>query len=203
MDLKAVEKGKMSVKIGVLASQGAFMEHINILEKLNVEGIQIRLPVELKGIGGLIIPGGESTTISLLMNYYKLMTEITDLAKEGMPLFGTCAGMIMMAKNINGNGAPSLGLMDITVKRNAFGRQVDSFETGLSIPALGKKEFPAVFIRAPLIESCDKSVEILAKLNNGTIVAARQNKMLATAFHPELTDDLRIHQYFMDMIKSK
>ena len=191
------------VKIGVLASQGAFIEHIITLKKLDTEGAEIRLPAELKGIDGLIIPGGESTTISLLMNYYKLMTEIAGLAKEGMPLFGTCAGMIMMAKNIHGNSSRSLELMDITVKRNAFGRQVDSFEADLSIPVLGKKAFPAVFIRAPLIESCDKSVEILAKLHDGTIVAVKQQKMLATAFHPELTDDLRFHRYFLDIVKGK
>ncbi len=193
----------MSIKIGVLASQGAFAEHIISFKKLDTDAVEVRLPGELKGIDGLIIPGGESTTISLLMNYYKLMTEITGMAKEGMPLFGTCAGMIMLARNIHGNTAHTLGLMDITVRRNAFGRQVDSFETELAVPALGKKAFPAVFIRAPLIESCDKSVEILAKLNDGTIVAVRQQKMLATAFHPELTDDLRFHRYFLDIVKGK
>ena len=193
----------MSTKIGVLASQGAFAEHIIALKKLDVEAVEVRLPGELKGIAGLIIPGGESTTISLLMNHYKLMTEITGLAKEGLPIFGTCAGMIMMAKHIHGNSSRSLELMDITVKRNAFGRQVDSFETDLAIPALGKKAFPAVFIRAPLIESCEQSVEILAKLKDGTIVAVRQEKMLATAFHPELTDDLRLHRYFLDIVKGK
>ncbi len=191
----------MSLKIGVLASQGAFAEHIAALDRLDTESIQVRLPAELKGIDGLIIPGGESTTISLLMTGYELLTKVTDLVKDGMPLFGTCAGMIMMAKNIVGNTAHTLGLMDITVKRNAFGRQVDSFETELKIPVLGIKAFPAVFIRAPLIVSCEKPVEVLAKLKDGTIVAARQNKMLATAFHPELTDDLRLHNYFLDIVK--
>ncbi len=192
-----------NTKIGVLASQGAFAEHIASLDKLDVEAVQVRLPGELKGIDGLIIPGGESTTISLLMSSYDLLSKISNLAKEGMPLFGTCAGMIMMAKNIKGNSTHTLGLMDITVKRNAFGRQVDSFETELDIPVLGKKSFPAVFIRAPLIASCEKPVEVLAKLKDGTIVAARQGKMLATAFHPELTDDLRVHKYFLDIVKGK
>ncbi len=152
---------------------------------------------------GLIIPGGESTTISRLMNAYDLMNEIASLARDGLPLFGTCAGMILMAKHISGNGAPSLGLMDIRVKRNAFGRQVDSFETELAIPALGKTPFPAVFIRAPVIEQCDDGVEVLARLDDGTIVAARQGKMLVTAFHPELTDDLRFHKYFLDIVSGK
>jgi 5'-phosphate synthase pdxT subunit len=186
------------MKIGVLASQGAFAEHITALEKLDTETVQVRLPAELKGIDGLILPGGESTTIRLLMSNYGLLSRITELAKAGMPLFGTCAGMIMMAKHLADSTAHTLGLMDITVKRNAFGRQVDSFETDLAIPALGKKPFPAVFI-----VSCDKTVEVLAKLTDGTIVAVRQGKMLATAFHPELTDDLRFHQYFLNIVKSK
>ena len=163
----------------------------------------MRLPGELKGLDGLIIPGGESTTISRLMESYSLVTEINKLVDKGMPLFGTCAGMIMLAKNISGNTMHTLGLMDITVKRNAFGRQVDSFETELNIPALGKESFPAVFIRAPIIEKYAKSVEVLAKLENGSIVAARQGKMLATAFHPELTEDLRFHRYFLDIISGK
>ncbi len=189
--------------IGVLASQGAFAEHISVLKKLNAEGVEIRLPAELDGIDGLIIPGGESTTISLLMNSYDLFHKISTMAKKGMPLFGTCAGMIMMAKNVIGNHSETLSLMDITVERNAFGRQVDSFETELDIPVLGKKTFPAVFIRAPLISGCEKTVTVLAKLENGTIVAARENKMLAAAFHPELTDDLRFHQYFLNIVKGK
>jgi pyridoxal 5'-phosphate synthase pdxT subunit len=191
------------MKIGVLASQGAFAEHISALEKLDTEAVQVRLPGELQGIDGLIIPGGESTTISLLMSNYNLLSKVSDLAQAGMPLFGTCAGMIMMAKTVMGNSAHTLELMDITVKRNAFGRQVDSFETDLQIPVLGKKSFPAVFIRAPLIAGCDRSVEVLAKLKDGTIVAVRQDKMLATAFHPELTDDFRVHKYFLDIIKGK
>ncbi len=191
------------MKIGVLASQGAFIEHIAAIEKLDIEALPVRLPGELKGVDGLILPGGESTTISKLMNAYDLMSEVGALAKNGMPLFGTCAGMIMMAKKISGNGAVSLELMDITVRRNAFGRQVDSFETEIVIAALGKQPFHAVFIRAPLIEQVEKDVEVLAKLPDKTIVAVRQGNLLATAFHPELTNDLRFHQYFVDIVKGK
>jgi len=191
------------IKIGVLASQGAFIEHITAFNRLNTEAVPVRLPGELKGIDGLVIPGGESTTISRLMSGYNLTSEILRLAGNGMPMFGTCAGMIMMARHISGNTMHTLGLMDITVKRNAFGRQVDSFETMLSIPALGKALFPAVFIRAPLIEQCEKSVEVLAKLEDGTVVAVRQGKMLAAAFHPELTDDLRFHRYFLGIVSGK
>jgi len=191
------------MKIGVLASQGAFAEHILTLNKLDTEAVPVRLPGELKGVDGLIIPGGESTTISRMMNAYDLMQEIASLARDGMPLFGTCAGMILMAKQISGNSTASLGLMDIRVKRNAFGRQVDSFETELAIPALGKAPFPAVFIRAPIIEKCENGVEVLAKLEDNTIVAARQDKLLVSAFHPELTDDLRFHKYFLEIIAGK
>jgi 5'-phosphate synthase pdxT subunit len=191
------------MKIGVLASQGAFSEHITTLEKLETEAVPVRLPRELKGLDGLIIPGGESTTISRLMIAYDLMEKIGGLAAEGMPLFGTCAGMILMAKHVSGNSVPTLGLMDITVSRNAFGRQVDSFETDLAIASLGKEPFHAVFIRAPLIERVAKNVEILAKLKDGTIVAARQAKLLVAAFHPELTDDTRFHQYFLNIVAGK
>jgi pyridoxal 5'-phosphate synthase pdxT subunit len=188
------------MKIGVLAAQGAFAEHIAALKRLHTEAVPVRLPKELEGVAGLIIPGGESTTISRLMADYDLMNEIGKLAGEGVTVFGTCAGLILMARQISGNSAKSLGLMDITVKRNAFGRQVDSFETELQIPVLGKKAFPGVFIRAPEIENCADEVEVLARLASGTIVAARQGKLLVTAFHPELTDDLRFHRYFLDIV---
>jgi len=193
----------MTLKIGVLASQGAFAEHVASMEKLGTAAAEIRLPQELDGVDGLIIPGGESTTISLLMNSYDLFTKIKTMVKAGLPLFGTCAGMIMMAKTVIGNHSETLGLMDITVKRNAFGRQVDSFETEVDIPVLGKKPFPAVFIRAPLITSCESPAEVLAGLKDGTIVAAREGKLLVTSFHPELTVDLRFHKYFLDIVKGK
>ncbi len=191
------------MKIGVLASQGAFAEHIATLKKLDTEAVPVRLPGELRGVDGLIIPGGESTAISRLMSSYKLMDEIAAVARGSMPLFGTCAGMILMAKDISSNSTHSLGLMDIKVKRNAFGRQVDSFETELKIPVLGDKLYPAVFIRAPLIERCGNGVDVLARLADNTIVAARQGKLLVTAFHPELTDDLRFHRYFLDIVSGK
>jgi 5'-phosphate synthase pdxT subunit len=188
------------MKIGVLASQGAFAEHIAALIQLDVEALPVRLPGELAGVDGLIIPGGESTTISRLMAAYDLSERISSLAQEGMPVFGTCAGMILMAGKVSGNGTKALGLMDISVRRNAFGRQVDSFEVELSVPALGEKPFPAVFIRAPLVEGCGGNVEVLARLEDGTVVAARQDRLLVTAFHPELTSDLRFHRYFLDMV---
>jgi 5'-phosphate synthase pdxT subunit len=189
------------MRIGVLASQGAFIEHIAVLRQLKVEALPVRLARELNGLDGLIIPGGESTAISKLMLSSNLTEEIKKLAQKGLPIFGTCAGMIVLStKNSDQDVAP-LGLMDIVVKRNAFGRQIDSFETELAIPVLGEKPFPAVFIRAPLIERANSNVEILARLADGTIVAARQGKLLVSAFHPELTDDLRFHQYFLDIVR--
>ncbi|MFH1381577.1 MAG: pyridoxal 5'-phosphate synthase glutaminase subunit PdxT [Chloroflexota bacterium] len=192
------------MKIGVLAAQGAFAEHIATLRQLGIDAVPVRLPREMEKLDGFIMPGGESTSISKLMLDYGLMTEVSNLAKEGLPIFGTCAGMILLARKISdGNGVAPLGLMDITVRRNAFGRQKDSFEAELEMPVLGKRPFPAVFIRAPLIERVKSNVEVLAKLANGTVVAARQGKLLASAFHPELTDDLRFHQYFIDIMTGK
>ena len=192
------------MKIGVLALQGAFAEHIATLEKLKAAAIPIRLPHQLEGLDGLIIPGGESTTITKLMVHYKLKNKIIELAKQGFPIFGTCAGMIILASELDSSGGVKpTGLMDIKVNRNAFGRQVDSFEAAISIPVLGKKPLTGVFIRAPLIESVGKEVEVLGRLNNGTIVAARQGKLLVSSFHPELTDDTRFHHYFLDIVSGK
>lgn len=188
------------MKIGVLASQGAFAEHIAILNRLETEAVPVRLPRELRGLDGLIIPGGESTTVSRLMSEYRLAGEIEALAMAGMPVFGTCAGMILMAKRVAGNNNGHLGLMDIEVRRNAFGRQRESFEAELSITVLGEEPFHGVFIRAPVIEHYDGGVEVLARLGGGAVVAARQEKLLASAFHPELTDDLRFHRYFLDIV---
>jgi 5'-phosphate synthase pdxT subunit len=191
------------MRIGVLASQGAFVEHIAILRQLEVEALPVRLPQELASLDGLIIPGGESTSISKLMLTYNLVDEVRNLAKNGLPIFGTCAGMILLASKISDLDVEPLGVMDITVGRNAFGRQKDSFETELSIPVLGEKPFPAVFIRAPVIEQANGRVEILARLADGTGVAARQGKLLASAFHPELTSDFRFHQYFLDIVAGR
>ena len=188
------------MRIGVLASQGAFAEHIAALHRLEVEALPVRLPQELIGLDGLIIPGGESTFISKLMLSYNLMSEIRNLAKNGLPVFGTCAGMILLASEISDLDVEPIGVMDITVRRNAFGRQRESFETELSVPVLGENPFPSVFIRAPVIEQANSNVEILARLDDGTSVAARQGKLLASAFHPELTNDLRFHQYFLDIV---
>ena len=190
------------MKIGVLASQGAFVEHIAALRRLNVEATPVRLPGELAGLDGLIIPGGESTSISRLLLDYNLGNELRNLAHSGLPLFGTCAGMILLANGTSDSDMEPLGLMNLQVKRNAFGRQRESFETDLSIPVLGEKPFPAVFIRAPLIEQSNSDVEILARLGD-TSVAAREGKLLASAFHPELSDDSRFHQYFLDIVAGR
>ena len=191
------------MKVGVLAAQGAFAEHIAILHRLGVEALPIRLPQELKGLDGLIIPGGESTSISKLMLDYNLTDKIRNLAKNGLPILGTCAGMILLANDASDPKVEPLGVMKIKVSRNAFGRQRESFETELSVPVLGEKPFPGVFIRAPIIEQVNNGVEILAKLEDGTIVAARQEKLLVSAFHPELTDDLRFHRYFLDIVAGR
>jgi len=187
------------MRIGVLASQGAFVEHIVMLRQLEVEAVPVRLLGELDGVDGLIIPGGESTSISKLMRDYDLINEVKSLVREGLPIFGTCAGMILLASEISDSDVEPLSVMDIAVRRNAFGRQRDSFEAELSIPVLGEKPFPGVFIRAPIIVRVNGGVEILASLGDA-IVAAREGKLLASAFHPELTDDLRFHQYFLDMV---
>ncbi|MBA7653345.1 Pyridoxal 5'-phosphate synthase subunit PdxT [subsurface metagenome] len=189
------------MRIGVLASQGAFIEHLSALRQLKVEALPVRLAPQLDGLDGLIIPGGESTAIGKLMLSSDLTEEIKRLAQKGLPIFGTCAGMIVLSTRNSDQDIAPLGVMDIVVKRNAFGRQRESFETELSIPVLGEKPFPAVFIRAPLIEKTNGDVEILARLADGTAVAARQGELLVSAFHPELTDDLRFHQYFLDIVR--
>ena len=193
------------MRIGVLALQGAFIEHIGVLRRLGVEAQPVRLPGELSGLDGLIIPGGESTTILNLMQNFNLIQPLRELAQAGLPILGTCAGMICLAKKVSNsisNSMETLALMDMEVRRNAFGRQVDSFETMLPVSALGNEPFPAVFIRAPIIEGTGPQVEILAKLPNGIVVAAKQGKLVATAFHPELTDDLRLHSYFLKTVAS-
>ena len=194
-----------SVKIGVLALQGAFIEHIYVLQKLGVEALQVRLPSELEGLDGLIIPGGESTTILNLMHCFELIQTLRELAQAGLPIFGTCAGMICLARRISDSGnciKETLSLMDIEVKRNAFGRQVDSFEAELEVPALGQGSFHGVFIRSPIIENVGSQVEVLSRLPGDVVVAARQEKLVVTAFHPELTSDMRFHRYFLTIAAS-
>jgi len=191
------------MRIGVLASQGAFAEHLAVLRQLEVEVVPVRLPRELEGLDGLIFPGGESTSIGKLMLGDDLTGMIENLAEDGLPVFGTCAGMILLANDVSDSSVPSLGLLKVTVRRNAFGRQKDSFETELDIPALGDKPFPGVFIRAPIVEQVNSGVEVLARLTDGTIVAVRQDNIVASAFHPELTADLRFHKYFLDIVAQR
>ena len=185
------------MKIGVLALQGGFAEHIAILTKLGVDAIEVRRPEQLAGLDGLIIPGGESTTISRLMRRWELLDPVRERAQDGMAVWGTCAGAILLAESAGDLDREGLRLMDIAVERNAFGRQVSSFEADVPVPALGSQPFPAVFIRAPSIVEVGAKAEALSRLADGTVVAARQEKLLATAFHPELTDDARFHEYFL------
>lgn len=190
------------MKIGVLALQGDFFEHQKMLKQLGVEALDVRLPSQLDTVDALIIPGGESTTIGKLAAMYNLVEPLRQFGQE-KPVWGTCAGMIFLAKNI-GRDQPLLGLMDITVNRNAFGRQIDSFETDLTIKGLDSP-LHAVFIRAPVVTAVDEAAgaEVLGQLDSGEIVAVRQGKLLATAFHPELTDDTRLHALFVDMVAEK
>ncbi|WP_136607597.1 pyridoxal 5'-phosphate synthase glutaminase subunit PdxT [Paenibacillus dokdonensis] len=188
------------MKIGVLALQGAVAEHIRSIELAGAEGVAIKKKEELQEIQGLIIPGGESTTIGKLMRKYDFMDVIRQFSAEGKPVFGTCAGLIVLAKSIEGQEEAHLELMDMTVARNAFGRQRESFETDLDIKGVDEP-VRAVFIRAPLIRSVGEQVDVISSYN-GEIVAARQGHLLASSFHPELTDDYRFHQYFVDMVKA-
>jgi len=190
----------MSVKVGVLALQGSFREHAQSLIKLGVESVLVKFPEQLNTVSGLIIPGGESTTFEKLIKKYGLIERIRKLALSGFPVYGTCAGLIILANNICGHEQPIIGVMDITVKRNAFGRQCESFEENLCIPELGENPFRVVFIRAPLIEQVGESARILAQLGDGSIVAAEQGNVIVSSFHPELTNDLRMHRYFLDKI---
>ncbi len=188
------------MKIGVLALQGAFIEHLKIFSHLGVSAVEIRLPKQLDGLDGLVIPGGESTTIGKLAVMYNFMEPLIEFAAVN-PVWGTCAGMIFMAKKVD-LAQPLLGLMNITVRRNAFGRQVDSFQVNLNVSVLNDgetKPFPAVFIRAPEIVEVEKDAVVIAELSDGTVVAAQEGKWLVTAFHPELTDDYRFHCYFLSL----
>jgi len=192
------------LRIGVLAVQGDFAEHIAILRKLNVECLEVRLPEQLDDVNGLIIPGGESTTLSRLMSIYNLREPVQAMARDGKAVWGTCAGMIMLASEITEADPVPLQLMDIGVRRNAFGRQIDSFEQDLDIDGLDTnglepEPFHAIFIRAPVVMRVGDKVKTLAALADGQSVAVRQGNLLATAFHPELTSDTRLHQYFLNL----
>lgn len=185
------------MKVGVLALQGDFIEHIGVLEKLGAEAIPVRKPAELSGLDRLIIPGGESTTMLNLMHSFSLFEPLKELAQAGLPVMGTCAGMILLARKVSGSDMDTLAVMDMEVRRNAFGRQTDSFEAELAMPVLGREPVPAIFIRSPRILNTGPKVEILARLADGSIVAARQETLLAVAFHPELSSDPRLHRYFL------
>ena len=182
------------MRIGVLALQGAFAEHVAVLRSIGVEAIEVRLPEHLEDVDGLVLPGGESTTMRRLIDRWGLRQPILDLAASGAPLFGTCAGMIVLSREIAGGEDPVLPLLDVTVERNAFGRQLDSFETELVVPLLGDTPVHAVFIRAPVIKRVGDDVDVLARLDDGRVVAVRERNVIATSFHPELAGETRFHR---------
>lgn len=188
-------------RLGVLALQGAVAEHVQALRDLDVDVVEVRTAEQLESVDGLILPGGESTTIGKLLVRFGMREPLRRRVAEGMALWGTCAGMILMARDVDRAlpGQPLLELMDLCVERNAFGRQVDSFEADLDVPALGERPFPAVFIRAPRATGAGEGVEVLARVGD-SIVAARQGRLLATSFHPELSGDRRFHEYFVRLV---
>ena len=189
-------------RIGVLALQGDFAEHISAFRRLGVAAREVRRPEELSGLNGLVIPRGESTTLGRLMSEFSLLDPLRELAQNSFPIWGTCAGLIVLARRASDLDWPTLAALDIAVRRNAFGRQVDSFEADLAVPALGATAFHAVFIRAPIVEEIGAGVEVLATLEDGKAVAVRQGNALATAFHPELTEDDRFHRYFLEIVRA-
>ncbi|MBA2300547.1 MAG: pyridoxal 5'-phosphate synthase glutaminase subunit PdxT [Chloroflexi bacterium] len=187
------------MRIGVLALQGAFREHLDTLAAIGVEGVRVREPRDLEGVSGLILPGGESTTMRQLIERWGLRQPILDFAETGAPIFGTCAGMIVLSREIAGGEAPILPLLDVTVERNAFGRQQESFEADLDVDVLGDRPVHAVFIRAPVIERTGPGVDVLARLDDGRIVAVRERNIVATSFHPELAGETRFHRLVATM----
>jgi|TARA_B100001750_G_scaffold199590_1_gene173302 5'-phosphate synthase pdxT subunit len=191
------------VSVGVLALQGDFAEHVSVMQELGVNTLEVRHAKEFDQIDALIIPGGESTTMARLLDLDEMRESLVRYAKEGMPVWGTCAGMIMLSTWVSDGRPEPLGLMDIKVSRNAFGRQVDSFEAALDIPVIGEEKFHAVFIRAPIVDHVEKTVTVLGRLDDSTIVAVKQNSLLATSFHPELTKDYRLHEYFLEFIHKR
>ena len=193
------DDGHGRVRIGVLAVQGAFAEHLEILRQLGVDAVSVRLPSDLDGVSGLIIPGGESTAMRKLIYTWDLRQPILDLARKGAPIFGTCAGMILLSSEITDGDAPVLPLLDVSVKRNAFGRQLESFEADVNVPVLGDRPVHAVFIRAPIVERVGPDVDVLAELDDGRIVAVRKGNVIATAFHPELAGETRFHSLVATM----
>ena len=189
--------------VGVLALQGDFEERIVALEDIGVPAAPVRTAAQLARVGALSVPGGESTSVAKLMDAYDLREPLRGFARSGKPVWGTCAGMILLAERLIEGRPEPLGLMDMLVRRNGFGRQVDSFETGIDVDGLDGGPFHAVFIRAPAVVECGPAVEVLASLDDGTVVAARQGNLLATAFHPELTTDRRLHALFVAMLAAE
>jgi len=187
------------VRIGVLALQGAFAEHVSVLRGIGAAAVEIRLPGQLDDVDGLIIPGGESTTMRRLIDRWGLRDPILGLIERGAPVLGTCAGMIVLAREIDGDEPPVLPVLDVTVERNAFGRQLDSFETELEVPVLGSQPVHAVFIRAPVIGRVGPGVDVMARLDDRRIVAVRERNVIATSFHPELAGETRFHRLLTTM----
>ena len=187
-------------RIGILAVQGDVREHARALAEIGAEAVEVRLPRDLVGLDALILPGGESTAMRRLIDRYGMREPIVALARGGAPVYGTCAGMILLAERIAGGEEPVLALLDVTVQRNAYGRQLDSFEADLDVPALGDEPLHGVFIRAPLVSELGPGVEVLARDPDGRPIAVRQGRVLATAFHPELTHDRRMHRLLLEMI---
>ena len=188
-----------AMKIGVLAVQGAFAEHIDVLREVGVDGVPVRLPADLEGVSGLILPGGESTTMRKLIERWGLRVPISRLLDEGAPVMGTCAGMILLSRRILDGDEPVFPVLDVEIRRNAFGRQLESFETDLDVPLLGERRVHAVFIRAPVVERVGPSVDVLARLDDGRVVAVRERNVIATAFHPELAGETRFHRLLVTM----
>jgi 5'-phosphate synthase pdxT subunit len=188
-----------AMKIGVLAVQGAFAEHIDVLREIGADGVPVRLPADLVGLSGLILPGGESTTMRKLIERWGLRGPISRLLDEGVPVMGTCAGMILLSRRILDGDEPVFPVLDVEIKRNAFGRQLESFETDLDVPLLGERRVHAVFIRAPVVERVGPSVDVLARLDDGRVVAVRERNVIATAFHPELAGETRFHRLLVTM----
>jgi 5'-phosphate synthase pdxT subunit len=192
-------------RVGVVALQGDFREHLAALRSLGAEAVSVRRPEELASVDGLIIPGGESSVMDKLTRLFGLAEPLKAAISAGLPVYGTCAGLIMLADEVLDSieGQQSLGGLDVSVRRNAFGSQVDSFETDLTVPAISEASMHAVFIRAPLVERLGDAVQVLARLTDGRIVAVEQGNLLGTSFHPEVTNDLRFHEYFLAKVRAR
>jgi 5'-phosphate synthase pdxT subunit len=191
--------------IGVLALQGDFREHLAVFESLGVDAVSVRRPEDLERVSGLVIPGGESTVIDKLSRLFGLAEPLKAAVASGLPVYGTCAGLIMLADSVRDaiDGQQSIGGLDVVVRRNAFGSQLDSFETDLDVPALGDEPVHAVFIRAPVVESVGAAVTVLSALDDGRVVAVEQGNLLGTSFHPEITGETRFHRYFVDKVRAR